>query len=295
MANLAYQKITGRESIFKSKIVFVSDKNARGRDYIKELYMMDFDGGNQIQLTNHRATVVSPAISNDKNLIVYTLISKRGKTKTNDLFLLDLRTSKSIMISSFPGINSGAVFLPGDEKILLTLSKSGNSEIYELDLKSKALRQITQHWAEDVDPSITEDGKQMAFLSSRSRKAEIFTADPSSAEKSVKRISYVGKFNATPRFSPDGKEIVFSSWLDERFDLFRITADGTGLVRLTKDFGSNEDPTYSPDGEFIAFTSQRILSRSKAIQNVYIMDKDGEILGQITEDMGNCIGPRWSK
>ncbi|TNF25687.1 MAG: hypothetical protein EP319_15715, partial [Deltaproteobacteria bacterium] len=82
---------------------------------------------------------------------------------------------------------------------------------------------------------------------------------------------------------------------DERFDIFRINSDGTGLSRLTKDFGSNEDPTYSNDGQFIAFSSQRVLSRTKAIQNIYIMDKDGEIIGQISKDFGNCITPRWSK
>jgi TolB protein len=109
----------------------------------------------------------------------------------------------------------------------------------------------------------------------------------------VKRISFVGQFNATPRFSPDGKEIVFSSWLDNSFDLFRISSDGQGLSRLTKDFGSNEDPSYSNDGEFITFTSQRVLSRVKIDQNIYIMDRDGGILGAITAGFGNCISPRW--
>jgi TolB protein len=81
--------------------------------------------------------------------------------------------------------------------------------------------------------------------------------------------------------------------LDNSFDLFRIAPDGSGLSRLTKDFGSNEDPSYSNDGEFIAFTSQRVISRVKADQNIYIMDRDGAILGAITQAFGNCISPRW--
>ena len=74
-------------------------------------------------------------------------------------------------------------------------------------------------------------------------------------------------------FLPMGKQIAFSSWLDGRFDIFRINADATGLYRLTKDFGSNEDPTWSNDGEFIAFASQRVLSRQKALHNIYVMDQ----------------------
>ena len=123
----------------------------------------------------------------------------------------------------------------------------------------------------------------------------IYLADTDGREKNVKRIGYVGQYNATPRFSPDGSEIVFSSWVDNRFDLYRIDSKGTELVRLTKNFGSNESPTYSNDGQFIAFSSQRVLSRKQAVQNIYIMDREGEIIGPVTENFGDCLSPRWSK
>ena len=123
----------------------------------------------------------------------------------------------------------------------------------------------------------------------------IYTMDPSSLEKSVKRISYVGKFNATPRFAPDGKTIVFSSWLDNRFDLFRLSSNGKELYRLTKDFGSNEDPTFSVDGEFIAFHPLGLFPGARPTKNIYIMSDEGKIWGKITSNFGNCITPRWSK
>ncbi len=201
------------------------------------------------------------------------------------------------MVSSRKGINSGAVFMPDGKHIALTLSHQGNAELYALNTETGATRRITKHFAPDVDPSINVTGTKMAFLSGRSGsgKPMIYVADPRSQEKDVKRISYVGKYNATPRFSPDGSQIAFASWLDNRFDIFRVDENGDNLYRLTKDFGSNEDPTYSNDGQFIAFSSQRVLSRTKAVQNIYIMTADGEILGQVTENFGNCSTPRWSK
>jgi len=134
----------------------------------------------------------------------------------------------------------------------------------------------------------------MSFLSSRSGRAHIYTMNPDSTEGGLKRISFVGQFNATPRFSPDGKEIVFTSWVDNGFDLYRISSQGQNLSRLTKDFGSNEEPQFSPDGEFIVFTSKRVLSRTRAVQDIYIMNRDGEILGQLTQDFGRCFSPQWS-
>ncbi len=293
MANGVYKQIVGKDSIFTSKIVFVSDRNSKGRKTVKEVYMMDFDGKNVNQITSHGGLVISPSISADGRHLVYSLISNSTKRRNNDLYLMDMKTREAKTISSRDGVNSGAIFLAGNKSIALTLTISGNAEIYEMNIESQELRKITNHFSSDVDPSVTVDGTLMTFLSDRAGKAMIYTMDPRGTETNVKRISFVGQFNATPRFSPDGKEIVFSSWLDNSFDLFRISSDGQGLSRLTKDFGSNEDPTYSNDGEFIAFTSQRVISRARADQNIYIMDRDGAILGAITSGFGNCISPRW--
>ncbi len=296
--DVLFQKITGTQSIFRSKIVFVSDIASGSGNDIKELYIMDFDGFNKKRLTHHKGTVISPAFSFDGKKVLYSLIKNtRSKHRNVNLLLLDIETGKSKVVSSRKGINSGAVFMPDGKHIALTLSHQGNAELYALNTETGATRRITKHFAPDVDPSINVTGTKMAFLSGRSGsgKPMIYVADPRSQEKDVKRISYVGKYNATPRFSPDGSQIAFASWLDNRFDIFRVDENGDNLYRLTKDFGSNEDPTYSNDGQFIAFSSQRVLSRTKAVQNIYIMTADGEILGQVTENFGNCSTPRWSK
>ena len=51
-------------------------------------------------------------------------------------------------------------------------------------------------------------------------------------QKNVVRIGYVGRFNAAPRFSPDGSEIAFSTWVDNRFDIYRIGSDGKKNRRI---------------------------------------------------------------
>lgn len=296
-----YRSITGKPSIFNSKIFFVSDRTS-GRDIEKELYIMDFDGRRVDKLTNFNSVVISPSISPDNSKIMFSLIAPKKEVSRNkvrtikniDLKMFDLRTKKIETVSDRPGINSGAIFGASNDIIYLTLSFSGNADIYEMHLHSGKMRKITSHYGDDVDPSITKDGSLMTFLSNRPGRAHVYTCNPSDTEKDVKRISFVGQFNAAPRFSPDGKEIVFTSWVDNGFDIYRIGADGNNLVRLTKDFGSNEEPTYSPDGEFIIFTSKRVINRRKAVQDIYIMNREGEVLGQLTQDFGRCFSPQWT-
>jgi TolB protein len=301
-ADQIYRSMTGRPSVFNSKIVFVSDRTSRTKDVEKELYIMDFDGRRVEKLTSFNSIVISPSISPDNTRVMFSLIAnhrdmtrkKVRNIKNIDLKMYNLVTKQLTTISDRPGINSGAIFSHQGEQIYLTLTNSGNAEIYSMNTNGSNLRKVTNSHADDVDPSITRDGSLMTFLSNRAGRAHIYTMNPSGQEQDVKRISFVGQFNATPKFSPEGKEIVFSSWVDNGFDLYRIDATGANLSRLTKDFGSNEEPMFSPDGEFIIFTSKRILSRTKAVQDIYIMNREGEILGQLTQDFGRCFSPQWT-
>lgn len=304
LASDIYRALTGKTSIFKTKILFVSDKGSTHKKIVKDLYEMDFDGFNKKRLTHLNAMIISPALSHDNKKVLYSIIEHElkktssgvgmQKVKNINLYLLNLETKRSKLISNIDGINSGAIFNKTGDSIYLTLSYLKNADIYKMDLGSGVKRRITNHFSDDVDPHINSDESMLTFLSGRPGKAMIYTLDPTGVEKNVIRIGWVGRFNAAPRFNPTGTEIVFSSWVDDRFDIYRIDSDGKNLVRLTKNFGSNEEPWFSPDGEFIVFTSQRVITRKKAVQDVYIMNREGEVIRKISENYGKIYTPRWS-
>lgn len=295
MNDLIYQSLFQKKSIFNSKIVFSGAVEWGSKKSVKEIYQVDFDGYNLIKLTQHKGLALAPAFSPDNKKIIYSLIDSRKAIKNVELRELDLQTGVSKVISNRAGMNSGAVYAADGLGVYTTLSFKGNADIYYIDLASGKERAITTSFAEDVDPSVTKDGKLLTFLSNRAGKAHVYTLDPNAIEKDVKRISFVGKFNATPRFSPDGSEIVFSSWVDNGFDLYRLSISGQSLVRLTKNHGSNEDPTYSEDGQFIVFSSRQSSGRRAALdQKLFIMNRDGEILGALTQNFKICSSPRLS-
>ena len=63
LSDYAYQKLINKKSIFKTKIIFVSDVLGNRKNPIKELYIADFDGHNLKQLTHHFGNVLSPSFS----------------------------------------------------------------------------------------------------------------------------------------------------------------------------------------------------------------------------------------
>lgn len=289
-----YKALYGKKSIFTSKLTFSASGNTSLRKTKKELFICDFDGGNLRQLTNHGGIVLSPAFSPDNRRIIYSLIPPRSRDIV--LYEHNLDTGLTKVILDKKGLIIGAVYTADGTGIYLTISNRSNADIYYMNVSTKALRRVTNHRSEDVDPAINRAGNLMSFLSGRAGKAMIYSMDPIAGEPSSrpKRISYVGKVNATPRFSPDGSEIVFSSWKDNTFDIFRFYANGQSLVRLTSNFGSNENPTFSPEGQFIAFSSKRVISRRQLDQNLYIMTRNGKNVRPITKNIGQCSSPRFS-
>jgi TolB protein len=94
-----------------------------------------------------------------------------------------------------------------------------------------------------------------------------------------------------PRWSPDGKAIVFEIAATYS-SIYRIEADGTGYRNLTEgDAGTDGDPHWSPDGTHIVF------ARSTRHQwDVYVRTSDGEKLVHLTDTRRPTweIAPSWS-
>jgi TolB protein len=294
-ANDVVESLTGKKSMFNSRIVVTS--NRAGNNY-KEIYTMDWDGKNIKRQTRHKNLSISPAISKDGKKIAYTswAYHPKAKTRNADLFIKDIESSSDAKLISYrKGINSGANFHHDGEHLYMTLTKTGNADIYKLNLNTKKTTPITRgpRGAMNVEPAISPDGKYLAFSSDRSGRPMIYVMNL--ATKSAKRVTFAGKYNSTPSWSPDGKKLAFAGYDKGHFDIFVMDKSGHNLVRLTSarkpngKWADNEGPTFSPDGRFVMFTSNRT-GRSQ----LYIVDIEGNNERRITYDRYNYEKPKWS-
>jgi len=151
-------------------------------------------------------------------------------------------------------------------------------------------------------PAWSPDGKQMLFVGETENRDEsnIFLIQDAPAAIARGSPTFYGpdrdnfqrltntNMEAAPAWSPDGKQIVFTSKRDGNWEIYVMRADGSHQTRLTDNPATDDSPTWSADGGQIAFVSNR-----DGNQEIYVMNADGSSLKRLTSNAIDDWGPVW--
>ena len=174
-----------------------------------------------------------------------------------------------------------------------------------MDADGKNQQRLTNHPNDDRSPSWSPDGKRIAFVSNRDGHViggiptfEIYVMDADG--KNQQRLTNNPHGDWNPSWSPDGKRIVFSSRRDRHFigdfgiteEIYVMDADGKNQQRLTNNRQNDLLPSWSPNGERIAFASDE----KGNFENfeIYVMDANGGNQQRLTNNRGDDWNPSWS-
>jgi TolB protein len=276
IANDIVYNLTGERGIFRTKIAYMKRVGTA-----KEVFIADYDGTNERQLTRTGAINISPAFSPDGQTIYFTSF----RDGDPQLFRVTVADGTVKKVSNFPGIAAAPAVSPDGKKIACVLSKDGNSEIYVLDLDGRVIKRVTNHQAIESSPTWSSDGRMLAFSSDRTGAPQIYLTD--SDGLTTRRLTFTGKYNDSPIWSQRGDRITFVSRTKQgRFDLASIDTSGVEY-RVMTEVGHNENPHFSPDGKHIVFSSTRLSEG-----DIYTMDLSGQNQRRMTRT-GTCTNPVW--
>jgi TolB protein len=275
----------GINGIAETKIYFVSSRGGS-----KEIWAMDYDGQNQHPVTHLGSISLSPRVSPDNSRIAFATLGREGWSVR--MFSLELGRLVGFPAGTAGGSNQSPAWSADGSKLAFSSSRSGDSEIWVSDASGANLHKITSFKGPDVAPTWNpKTNAQLAWVSGRTGLPQIYTMDLDGAN--VQRMTD-GGYAISPSWSPSGQFLTFS-W-NRKYgpgapggqDIYVMDIASKRWLQLTHEAGSNDFPSWAPDGRHIVF--ERAIGGHSQI---WTMLADGTEQHELTHS-GNNYMPNWS-
>ena len=170
------------------------------------------------------------------------------------------------------------------------------TDIYCFDIqRNREIRQTKGLRARD--PHVSQDGKQLVFVTNRLGRTRLASLDISKDRKKPTGpgdVTYLtGETElhyASPKISPDGASIAVTVWQPGGYqDVWILDSRGNKLQEVSHDRAQDFAPTWSPDGKYLYFSSDRT-----GIFNLYAYETGTQKLYQVTNVLGGAFTPSLS-
>jgi len=185
-----------------------------------------------------------------------------------------------------------ALGTPGIAATRVLFVKDG--KVYQIDQDGAELKLVSASDRQAMSPAWASDGRRFAYMEFQAGRGQLFVQEMGSGKRTA--VATTGKaLDFTPAFSPDVQTLAFSRATEEGTDLYTINLkDNCCLQRLTVGrFSDNLSPTFSPDGQRIAFVSTR-----PGLPQIYVMAADGtdqQLFAPFDYGVtGSSNAPEWS-
>jgi TolB protein len=280
----AYWSPDGKQLIFQT---------TRGTSQCDQIYVMNADGSNQHLVSTGTGRTTCGYFLPDGKHIIYgsTHLASPGcppsadKSKgyvwavypSYDLFIADADGKNPKRMTTADGYDAEATVNFKTKKIVYTSKESGDLDLWTMNVDGSQKKQITKSFGYDGGAVFSRDGKKIAWRGGHPTtpetkqkytdllkedltspmKMELMIADADG--KNAKQLTNFGCASFAPTFTPDGKQLLFSSNKHNcdgrKFELFLINVDGTGLQQVTNLDGFTSFPEFSPDGKKLVFVT----------------------------------------
>jgi TolB protein len=294
----AYFSFDGR------KLIFQSTAGGHGCD---QIFTMNTDGSDRRLVSTGKGRTTCSYFYPDGKSILYASTHKGGDAcppspsfdqgyvwpvyDTYDIYRANPDGSNPTPLTTTPGYDAEAT-IAKDGRVVFTSVRDGDMEIYTMNGDGSDVRRLTNNPGPDGGPFFSADGSKIVYRARtesgaslddyrallkqalwRPTSLEIFVMNRDGSNR--KQVTDLKAASFAPFFTPDGKQIVFSSNYGDpkqrNFDIFLVNVDGTGLERVTDNDTFDGFPMFSPDGRTLVFASNRH-SAKEGETNVFVAD-----------------------
>ena len=237
-----------------------------------EIYVMDADGGNRENLSNHPMHDWEPDWSPDGTKIAFVSNRNGG---VYQIYVMDADGTDQIRLTDgLPWYRAGPDWSPDGDKIAFSDEEEmDHIAVMHADGKNRVVLE-NKAWG----PSWSPDGGKIAFSSWRDGGVEIYVIGADG--QGLERLTHDFVGGANLAFSPDGGRLAYYASHEGFSHIYVIGADGKNRTRLTRNHEDHYHPAWSPDGGTIAYV---VPDGGVFGSKIHLMTADGKYIKQISK------------
>ncbi|MEO7987528.1 MAG: protein kinase [Gemmatimonadales bacterium] len=238
---------------------------------------------------------VQPSWSPSGRRIAYW--SRSGPTATGDIWTIPSDGGTPVAVTSDPSLDWNPVWSPDGRHIYFSSNRGGTMNLWRIEVDEESGKAIgrpvpvtTGGGATSQHATISADGRRVAYVARvESMNLQRVGFDPVAGviKGSGEWVTSGSRATAQPHLSRDGRRIAYNT-SGKQEDIFAVNTDGTGQQQLTDDLHQDRAARWSPDGERVAFYTNRT-----GAYEIWTIARDGSDLRQLTRSPGAHY-PVWS-
>ena len=280
--------LTQYAGVARTRIAFVSDRDATPQRRSKEIYLVDYDGFNPRRVTVNGSLNILPAWTPDGAGLAYVSFRQGGPL----VYLARIFEGRST--ANLTGEKGDAQAMspsvsPDGKRIAFASTRAGSSDVFVAAIDGSGARRLTTTQASDTAPCWSPTGAEIAFTSDRAGTPQIWVMDAEGLN--VRRLSTVGNWNDGCTWNPSKQysEIAYTARLEAGgFDIAVLDLATRQVRQITQGRGSCEYPSWAPNGRHLVFSCRRADR-----WELTISDREGRSLTTLATGPGNNAQPDW--
>ncbi len=208
--------------------------------------------------------------------------------QNRDIYAVNADGSGLVRLTDDPAADFDPSWSPDGRRIAYRHEDEKSGQVYVMNADGSQQRNLTRRRGLDYSPAWSPDGRRIAVGSVRAGKATIWVMRPDGSGR--KRVSRV--YGEYPTWSPDGRKIAFDHITlgSNNWDIWVMNADGSGARPLIASGASEQGPAWSPNGNTIAYQSDR--GAPPNYNRIWLARSDGSGQHLLTRQLGER--PAWA-
>lgn len=235
------------------QIVFYS-----GRSGNSEINRMDDLGENLINLSNHPSEDTCPAVSPNGEMIAF--VSDRDGV--DNIYMMTIQGENVVKITNSETNITHPSWSYDGTKLVYIVDYNEYTEIWSISADGTNPTKLTDNPYRDERPEYSPNGEGILFMSNRDGRYKIFLMSMDGFnQREIEVIGVEDSYShfVFPQWHPDGEHIIYSlnNLSNQQASIHIVNLDGSNDIALTEANGRNENPSWSEDGQWIVFQSER--------------------------------------